>query len=41
MFHVSRLRKRLLQDDNIVDQEVLVDYIEPPTIPHEPERIMD
>ena len=42
VFHVSRLRKRLLREDNVIDsQGVLVDYIEPPTVPHEPERILD
>ena len=41
VFHVSHLRKHLLQDDNIIDQNVLVDFIEPPNLPHEPEQIMD
>ncbi|MCO5551807.1 hypothetical protein L7F22_005309 [Adiantum nelumboides] len=41
IFHVSRLRKRLLREDIISDQEVLVDFIEPPNLPHEPERILD
>ncbi|MCO5607155.1 hypothetical protein L7F22_061348 [Adiantum nelumboides] len=41
VFHVSRLRQRLLREDNIIDQEVLVDFIEPPNLPHEPERISD
>ena len=41
VFHVSHLRQRLLREDNIVDQDVLVDFIEPPTLPHEPERIID
>ena len=41
VFHVSRLRKRLGNDANIVDTGVLVDYIEPPVQPHEPERILD
>ena len=41
IFHVSHLRQRLLQEDNIVDQDVLVDFMEPPTLPHEPERIID
>ncbi|MCO5609130.1 hypothetical protein L7F22_063352 [Adiantum nelumboides] len=40
-FHVSRLRQHLLQEDNIIDQEVLVDFIEPPNVPHEPEQILD
>ena len=41
VFHVNRLRQHLLREDNIVDQDVLVDFIEPPTLPHEPERIID
>ena len=41
VFHVIRLRQCLLQEDNIVDQDVLVDFIEPPTLPHEPETIID
>ena len=41
VFHVSRLRKRLGNDANVVDTGVLVDYIEPPVQPHEPERILD
>ncbi|MCO5586085.1 hypothetical protein L7F22_040024 [Adiantum nelumboides] len=41
VFHVSRLRQRLLREDNIIDQEVLVDFIEPPNLPHELERILD
>ncbi|MCO5558714.1 hypothetical protein L7F22_012300 [Adiantum nelumboides] len=41
IFHVSRLRQRLLREDNIIDQEVLVDFLEPPNLPHEPERILD
>lgn len=41
VFHVSRLRQHLLREDNIIDQNVLVDFIEPPTLPHEPGRIMD
>ncbi|MCO5610035.1 hypothetical protein L7F22_064270 [Adiantum nelumboides] len=30
VFHVSRLRQRLLREDNIIDQGVLIDFIEPP-----------
>ncbi|MCO5552746.1 hypothetical protein L7F22_006263 [Adiantum nelumboides] len=41
IFHVSRLRQRLLRKDNIIDQGVLVDFIEPPNLPHEHERILD
>ena len=41
VFHVSRLRKRLHDGDNVVDTGVLVEYIEPPTEPHEREKILD
>ena len=41
VFHVSRLRKQLGQNDNVVDTGVLVDIIEPPSVPHEPECILD
>ncbi|MCO5572532.1 hypothetical protein L7F22_026287 [Adiantum nelumboides] len=41
IFHVSRLRQRLLRKDNIIDQEVLVDFIEPLNLPHEPKQILD
>ena len=41
VFHVSRLRKRLHDGDNVVDTSVLVEYTEPPMEPHEPERILD
>ena len=41
VFHVCRLRKRLGDDAIIVDTSVLVDFIEPPVQPHEPERILD
>ena len=41
IFHVSRLRKQLGQNDNVVDTGVLVDIIEPPSVPHDPERILD
>ena len=41
VFHVSRLRKRLMPNTNTVDNDVLVDLIEPPVQPHEPERILD
>ena len=41
VFHVSRLRKRLHDGDNVVDTGVLVEYIEPPVEPHEPEKILD
>ncbi|MCO5595201.1 hypothetical protein L7F22_049240 [Adiantum nelumboides] len=41
VFHVSRLRQRLLRENNIIGQEVLFDFIEPPNLPHELERILD
>ena len=41
VFHVSRLRKRLHDGDNVVDTGVLVEYIEPPVEPHEPKKILD
>ena len=41
VFHVSRLHKHLLLEDNIIDQDVLVDFIEPSSLPHEPECIMN
>ncbi|MCO5552797.1 hypothetical protein L7F22_006314 [Adiantum nelumboides] len=41
VFHVSRLRQRLLWKDNIIDQDVLVDFIEAPNLPHEHEQILD
>ena len=41
VFHVSCLRKRLHDGDNVVDTGVLVEYTKPPVEPHEPERILD
>ena len=41
VFHVSRLRRRLYNEDNVVDHGVLVEYTEPPVQPHEPEKILD
>ena len=41
VFHVSRLRKRLHDGDNVVDTGILVEYIEPSVEPHEPEKILD
>ena len=41
MFHVSRLKKQLKGDANIVDEGLLVELIEPPSLPHEPKRILD
>ena len=41
VFHVSRLRRRLYNEDNVVDHGVLVEYTEPPVQTHEPEKILD
>lgn len=41
VFHVSRLSKHFGQNANVVDTCVLVGIIEPPSVPHEPKRIMD
>ena len=40
-FHVSCLRKHLTRDDNVLNQDALAEFVEPPTLPHEPESIMD
>ena len=40
MFHVNHLWKHLL-GDNVLNQDALVEFIEPPILSHEPERIMD
>ena len=41
VFHVSHLHKSIGIDDNVVDTSVLVDYIEPPSLPREPDCILD
>ena len=41
VFHVSRLRKRLYDQDQVIDSGILVDYEEPQVLPHEPEKILD
>ena len=41
VFHVSRLRKRLMGQERPVDNSVMVEYVEPPILPHEPERVLD
>ena len=41
MFHVSRLRKRLYEQDQVIDSGILVDYEEPAVLPHEPEKVLD
>ena len=41
VFRVSRLRKRLYEQDNVVDPGIIVEYEEPLVQPHEPERVLD
>ena len=41
VFHVSRLRKHLIGMERSADDSVLVEYVEPPKLPHEPERVLD
>ena len=41
IFHVSCLRKCLIGQERPVDNSVLVEYVEPPILPHEPERVLD
>ena len=41
VFHVRHLQKHLLRDDNVLNQDALVDFIEPLVLPHKPEHIMD
>ena len=41
VFHVSRLRKRLYNADNVIDSGVLVEYTKPAILTHEPEKILD
>ena len=41
VFHVSRLRKRLYDQDQVIDSCILVDYEESQVLPHEPKKIMD
>ena len=36
VLHVSRLRKRLYDQDQVIDSGILVDYKEPQVLPHEP-----
>ena len=35
------MRKRLYNEDNVVDPGLLVEYTEPPVQPHEPEKVLD
>ena len=39
--HVSHLRKRLYDQDQVIDSGILVHYEEPHVLPHEPEMILD
>ena len=41
VFHVGRLKRKLGDDDNLIGDEVLVELIEPSTLPHEPEKVLD
>ena len=41
IFHVICLHKHLLQDSNVLNQNALVEFIEPPVVPHKPKCIMD
>ena len=41
VFHVGRLRKHLIGMERPVDDFVLVEYVEPPLLPHELERVLD
>ena len=41
VFHVSHLRKRLIGQERPVDNSVLVEYMEPPILPYELERVLD
>ena len=41
VFHVSRLCKRLIGQERPVDDSIWVHYVEPPVLPHKPERVLD
>ena len=41
VFHVSHLRKHLISQDRLVDDSILVHYVEHPVLPHEPKRVLD
>ena len=41
VFHVSCLRKRLYNQDNVVDSGIMVEFMEPPIQPHEPEKFLE
>ncbi|MCO5578595.1 hypothetical protein L7F22_032439 [Adiantum nelumboides] len=40
VFHASKIIKSIHGLENVVSPDILVDLIEPPKIPHEPERIL-
>ena len=40
VFHVSKLKKSVHGLENVVSLKVLVDLIEPPQMPHEPEKVL-
>ena len=40
VFHVNKLKRTLHPLENVVSPNVLVELIEPPSAPHEPERIL-
>lgn len=40
VFHVSRLQKIVGEDKNIVSTDALVEFSEPPSIPHVPEKVL-
>ena len=40
VFHVNKLKRTLHPLENVVSPKVLVELIEPPAAPHEPERVL-
>ena len=41
VFHVSRLRKRLIGQERSVDDSIWVHYVEPSVLPHKLERVLE
>ncbi|KAJ7518934.1 hypothetical protein O6H91_20G016000 [Diphasiastrum complanatum] len=41
VFHVSRLNRVMREGDNIVSEQTLIDFEEPNSLPHEPEKILN
>ena len=41
VFHVSHLRKRLYDHNQVIDSSILVDFEEPQVLPHELEKVLD